>query len=45
VVLFGGTLLDGSPDGSVFTFDAVAGTWSGAGNFSSAAANGPVSDH
>lgn len=45
IVYFGGTLLDGSPDGSVFTFDCVAKTWSGAGDFSSAQANGPISDH
>lgn len=45
IVLFGGTLLDGSPDGSVFTYNCVTKTWSGAGDFSSAQANGPVSDH
>lgn len=45
IVLFGGTLLDGSPDGSVFTFNCVTKTWSGAGDFSVAQALGPVSDH
>ena len=45
IVLFGGTLLDGSPDGSVFTFNCITKTWSGAGDFSVAQANGPVSDH
>ena len=45
IILFGGTLLDGTPDGSVFTFDCATKVWSGAGYFSSGAANGPVSDH
>lgn len=45
IVLFGGTLADGSPDGSVFTYTCATGIWTGAGDFSAGAANGPVSSY